>query len=94
MPSSFRHYARAARGGLAEAEYRVGRCYLEGSGVPPSSVEGVRWLERAANRGFVAAQAQLAGLYVQGLGAGQAAKAGEEAGAVSASLFDCRAARP
>ena len=46
--------------GIAEAEYRVGRCYLEGTGVPPSRTEGARWLERAANQGYVEAQAQLA----------------------------------
>ena len=54
--------SRAARAGIAEAEYRVGRCYLEGVGVPPSRTEGARWLERAANQGYVDAQAQLATL--------------------------------
>lgn len=34
---AFQLYARAGRTGLAEAEYRVGRCYLDGVGVPPSS---------------------------------------------------------
>lgn len=33
---AFQLYARAGRTGLAEAEYRVGRCYLDGVGVPPS----------------------------------------------------------
>ena len=28
--------SRAARAGIAEAEYRVGRCYLEAVGVPPA----------------------------------------------------------
>ena len=45
---AFQLYARAGRTGLAEAEYRVGRCYLDGVGVPPSRAEGIRWLERAA----------------------------------------------
>src|ERR1700748_2337730 len=58
---------RAARAGIAEAEYRVGRCYLEGTGVPPSRVEGARWLERAANQGYVEAQALLATLALQGM---------------------------
>ena len=58
---------RAARAGIAEAEYRVGRCYLEGAGVPPSRTEGARWLERAANQGYVEAQAQLATLAIHGL---------------------------
>ena len=59
--------ARAAQAGIAEAEYRLGRCYLEGAGVPPSRTEGARWLERAANQGFVEAQAQLATLAIHGL---------------------------
>src|SRR6202158_759979 len=57
---AFQLYARAARTGLAEAEYRVGRCYLEGVGVPPSRAEGMRWLEQAARRGHIEAQSQLA----------------------------------
>ena len=37
---AFQLYARAGRTGLAEAEYRVGRCYLDGVGVPPSRPKG------------------------------------------------------
>ena len=59
--------ARAAKTGNAEAEYRVARCYLEGSGVPASRTEGARWLERAAGRGHVEAQTLLAALCVNGL---------------------------
>ena len=77
---------RAARAGIAEAEYRVGRCYLEGAGVPPSRAEGARWLERAANQGYVEAQAQLATLFVHGLAS--VANAVPEQGAnPSANLF-------
>jgi hypothetical protein len=60
---------RAASGGIAEAEFRVGRCYLEGVGVPPSRSQGARWLERAANQGYVEAQALLATLFIHGLAA-------------------------
>ena len=59
--------ARVAKTGNAEAEYRVARCYLEGSGVPASRTEGARWLERAAGRGHVEAQTLLAALCVNGL---------------------------
>src|SRR5438477_3815183 len=59
--------ARAARAGIPEAEYRVARSYLEGSGVPPSRTEGSRWLRRAANHGSTDAQSLLAALYVGGL---------------------------
>ena len=40
---------------------------MEGAGVPPSRSEGARWLERAANQGYVEAQAQLATLAIHGL---------------------------
>jgi uncharacterized protein len=62
---------RAARAGIAEAEYRVARSYLQGSGVPASRVEGARWLERAARQGYVEAQSLLAALCVHGLANGK-----------------------
>src|SRR5215472_12907144 len=64
---AFSLLALAARASIPEAEYRVARCYLEGSGVPPSRVEGVRWLQRAAAHGFIEAQCLLATLNVHGL---------------------------
>src|SRR6201995_2695110 len=65
--AAFPLLSRAAQAGIAEAEFRIGRCYLEGAGVPPSRADGARWLERAANQGYVEAQAQLATLAVHGL---------------------------
>ena len=47
----------------------------KGRGVPFSRAEAVRWLERAAERGYIEAQAGLAVLYVSGLGAVEAAAA-------------------
>jgi TPR repeat protein len=67
LAEAFPLMAIAARAGIAEAEYRVARCYLDGSGVPPSRMEGARWLGRAANHGSADAQALLAALYVAGL---------------------------
>src|ERR1700722_2136886 len=67
LKQAFPLLTRAARAGIAEAEHRVGRCYLEGAGVPASRTEGARWLERAANQGYVEAQAQLATLSIHGL---------------------------
>src|ERR1700756_1038513 len=61
---------RSAKAGIAEAEYRVACCYLEGTGVPASRIEGARWLERAAGRGHVEAQTLLGGLCVHGLAGG------------------------
>lgn len=60
---------RAAKAGIPEAEYRVARCYLEGTGVPFSRAEGARWLERAASHNCVEAQSLLAALHVRGLAA-------------------------
>src|SRR5205814_10636110 len=59
----FQLYSRAGRAGLAEAEYRVGRCYLDGLGVPTSRAEGIRWLEEAAHKGHIEAQWQLAVIF-------------------------------
>lgn len=78
---AFALMAIAARAGIVEAEFRIGRYYLEGRGVPPSQLEGARWLRRAADRGSPDAQALLAALYVAGL-------VGQEAQASSESLFD------
>ena len=78
---AFQLYARAGRTGLAEAEYRVGRCYLDGVGVPPSRTEGIRWLERAADHGHVEAQSQLAIIYLHGTAGAPDPKS-------AASLFD------
>ena len=66
--AAFPLLARAARAGIAEAEFRVGRCYLEGAGVPPGRANGVRWLEKAATQGYVEAQALLATLCLNGMG--------------------------
>ena len=63
---AFMLFARAARAGVAEGQYRVGRCYLEGSGVPASLEEGARWLERAATQDHPEAQWLLAALCIHG----------------------------
>ena len=63
----FHQLAYAARGGCIEAQYRVGRCYLEGTGVPQATTEAVRWLQRAAEAGSADAQFYLALLYVRGV---------------------------
>jgi TPR repeat protein len=65
--SAFRLFAHAARAGLPRAQYRLGRCYLLGLGVPLSIGEALRWLGRAAEAGETAAQTQLAALALQGV---------------------------
>lgn len=64
---AFRLLTRAAKAGIADAEYRVAQSYLAGSGVPPSRVEGARWLQRAAAHGLVEAQLMLSTLCINGL---------------------------
>ena len=83
---AFPLFARAARAGIAEAEYRVGRCYLEGSGVPVSRVEGLRWLRRAAAKGHAEAQSLVAVLHMQGYGTSED-REGPLSERASASLF-------
>jgi uncharacterized protein len=75
VKQAFPLLAKAARAGIAEAEYRMRRCYLEAAAVPPSRAECVRWLERAANQCYIEAQALLAILSIQGFsGAARAGK--------------------
>ena len=63
----FRTLAPVAQAGNSEAQFLVARCYLEGTGVPPSAQEGARWMEMAANQGYLQAQSTLAALYLRGL---------------------------
>ena len=67
VAESFGLLTHAAKAGIVDAEYRVAKSYLEGTGVPPSRAEGARWLRRAASHGCVDAQALLSALYVHGL---------------------------
>jgi len=66
---AFALFARAARAGVVQAEYRIGRCYLEGSGVPASRNDSLHWLNRAAAQGHIDAQWLLAALHIHEAGA-------------------------
>jgi TPR repeat protein len=65
--AAFPLFVQAAQAGLRQAQYRVGRSYLMGLGVPPSIGEALRWLRRAAEAGETAAQTQLGALALQGV---------------------------
>ena len=65
--AAFPLFVQAAQAGLRQAQYRVGRSYLMGLGVPPSIGEALRWLRRAAEAGDTAAQTQLGALALQGV---------------------------
>jgi uncharacterized protein len=64
---AFPHFARAAQAGLPAAQFRLGRCYLLGHGVPRCQIAALRWLKCAATSGDVAAQSLLASLALQGI---------------------------
>ena len=65
---AFAPLSAAAAAGIPEAQFRVGRAYLDGAGVPISREEGARWMQRAAEAGWVEAQFVLATLHLFGLG--------------------------
>jgi exopolysaccharide production negative regulator len=60
----FRH--AAAHFGDVEAQYLVGRMYLEGLGTPKDGIQAARWLRLAANKGHRGAQALLGAMLFKG----------------------------
>jgi TPR repeat protein len=82
--AAFPLFAGAARAGLGRAQFRLGRCYLLGLGVPASMPEGLRWLRRAGESGDAAAQTQLAALVLQGVSDRDPGGLFESSGAASA----------
>lgn len=54
--------------GDAEAQFEVGRLYLDGEGLSQSTLQGARWLSLAARKGHVPAQATLGDLLFNGAG--------------------------
>jgi uncharacterized protein len=60
----FRH--AASYFGDPEAQYQVGRMYLEGSGTPKDAVQASRWLRLSADRGQRTAQALLGAMLFKG----------------------------
>jgi uncharacterized protein len=54
--------------GDADAQYRVGRLYLEDGELGDNPLQGARWLSLAARKGHVRAQAQLGDILFNGRG--------------------------
>jgi TPR repeat protein len=54
--------------GNADAQYNLGVCYLNGTGVRPSTEEAVRWWHLAAEQGHAFAQYNLGYVYDTGQG--------------------------
>ena len=63
---AFAQFAKAAAAGVTEAQFRAGRAYLDGRGVPVSRDEGARWMRRAAEGGWAEAAYVLSTLYLYG----------------------------
>ncbi len=55
-----------ADAGCADAQYLLGLCYGNGSGVPQDTVQMTEWLHRAAEQGYAQAQFELGGSYYNG----------------------------
>jgi hypothetical protein len=60
-----------AQRGDADAEYRLGRIYDHGMGVPPDPSEAARWYGKAAEQGHARAENGLGFLYSHGRGVPQ-----------------------
>ncbi len=50
----------------SEAQYNLGRLYLNGRGAPKDAIQAARWLQLAANKGEHRAQALLGGMLFKG----------------------------
>jgi TPR repeat protein len=61
----------AADQGFAVAQYNLGVCYYQGTGVEKDEVEGVKWYRKAADQGFAGAQHNLGLIYAHGKGVKQ-----------------------
>ena len=60
-----------ASGGDAQAQYELGVCYENGTGVAKDYSEAAEWYRKAAAQGECAAQSGLGALYYEGLGVEQ-----------------------
>ena len=61
------HLKKAERGDQ-DAQYRLGDCYFEGTGVPEDKTEAFKWYHKAAEQGHVQAQYRLGDCYYFGTG--------------------------
>ena len=62
---------KAAEQGVAEAQYKLGRCYRNGRGVTQSYTEAAKWFRKAAEQGYTKAQYNLGACYAKGDGVAQ-----------------------
>ncbi|MBQ7690899.1 MAG: SEL1-like repeat protein [Muribaculaceae bacterium] len=57
-----------AEHGNAQAQFDLGECYANGSGMAQDNTEAVRWFRKAAEQGHAKAQVQLGECYLRGDG--------------------------
>lgn len=65
---AFEWFMKAAKYGFAEAQYRIGLCYLNGHGVPIDYTQAMEWYQKAAAQNHAAAQNAIGLLYKHGMG--------------------------
>lgn len=61
-------YRKAAKQGLADAQYNLGLMYHNGEGVPRNYAESVRWWRKSAEQGYAKSQYGLGLMYDKGKG--------------------------
>lgn len=86
-PAVFRVWVQLATSGLPEAQFQIARSYLQGTSVPQSYDEALKWFHRAATQGHSEAKVSVALLAIQGFVApdGSASYRGK-----GGAIFSCR----
>ena len=69
--TAMKEYRPLAERGNAEAQYRVGRMYEFGQGVPQDKAQGIAWIRKAAAQNHADAQQELGFVYATGDGVKQ-----------------------
>ena len=62
---AFKIWKPLAEQGYTDAQFYLGALYLEGSGITQNHLEGIKWLEKAANSEHILAQHALGDIYFQ-----------------------------
>ncbi len=68
MQADLSLWREAARAGLPEACYMIGKCNQYGVGLSKDEAEAVKWFRKAADQGFAEGQAKLGVCYLAGRG--------------------------
>ncbi len=66
--AAFPKLKAAAEKGHKKAQYRLGRCYDKGNGIPEDDQQAFIWYEKSAAQGYAKAQYQLGKCYKDGEG--------------------------